>query len=88
MSAEAEKVRSRRKELVGHVLSDSMEKTIVVQAERRVRHRLYGKEIRKIKKYHVHDEREQSQVGDKVRIAETRPLSKTKRWRLVEILKH
>jgi small subunit ribosomal protein S17 len=63
-----------------------MQKTIVVKVERRVRHPLYGKEMRMSRKMYVHDEKDEAKVGDKVVIAETRPLSKLKRWRLVEIL--
>lgn len=81
------KERGKRKELVGIVVSDKMDKTIVVKVERLVRHPLYKKVIRKHKKYKAHDEHNIAKVGDKVRIMETRPLSKEKRWRLVEILK-
>lgn len=88
MSADLKSQRKRRKETTGRVVSTAMDKTIVVEAERRIRHWLYGKEIRRMKKYHVHDEQEQAQVGDTVKFAETRPMSKTKLWRLVEILKH
>jgi len=81
------KQRGKRKELIGVVVSDKMDKTIVVKVERLVRHPLYKKVIRKHKKYKVHDEHNIAKVGDKVRIMETRPLSKEKRWRLVEVLK-
>jgi small subunit ribosomal protein S17 len=81
------KERGKRKELIGVVVSDKMDKTIVVRVERLVRHPLYKKVIRKHKKYKAHDEHNIAKVGDKVRIMETRPLSKEKRWRLVEILK-
>jgi small subunit ribosomal protein S17 len=77
--------RSNRKEKVGVVISDKMNKTRVVLVERRVRHPVYGKEIKKHNKFYVHDEKNESKVGDKVRITETRPLSSTKRWRLVAI---
>jgi len=80
--------RNQRKENSGCVVSTAMDKTIVVESERRLRHRLYGKEIKKMKKYHVHDEDGTAQVGDTVRFVETRPLSKTKRWRLLEVVKH
>jgi small subunit ribosomal protein S17 len=63
-----------------------MDKTIVVEVERRVRHPLYVRIVRRTKRYHVHDEHNQARIGDQVRIMETRPLSKRKRWRLVEIL--
>ena len=75
-----------RKEKVGIVLSDKMQKTIVVQIRRKARHPLYGKVIEKATKFKVHDEKNEARAGDKVRIEETRPLSKDKRWRLVEIL--
>lgn len=77
----------RRKERIGQVTSDKMQKTIVVVEEKLVKHPLYHKYIRRRTKYYVHDEREQARVGDLVRIAETRPLSKLKRWRLVEIIR-
>jgi small subunit ribosomal protein S17 len=78
--------RGSRKARMGTVLSDSMEKTVVVGVERQVPHRLYGKNVTRTKKYYVHDEDGQASRGDLVRIVETRPLSKTKRWRLVEIV--
>jgi len=78
--------RGSRKVRVGKVVSDKMDKTIVVAVERSTRHPLYGKIIRKTKKYKVHDEENACRIGDKVRIMETRPLSKDKRWRLVEIV--
>jgi len=81
------KARGHRKKRVGIVLSDRMNKTIVVRLERRVRHPIYGRVIRKWTKFKVHDERNSAKVGDKVRIVETRPLSKEKRWRLLEIVK-
>jgi small subunit ribosomal protein S17 len=81
-----EQHRGRRKERTGFVISHAMQKTIIVKAERRVRHPLYGKEMRRVKKMHVHDEKDEAQVGDKVLIEETRPLSKLKRWRLVKVL--
>jgi small subunit ribosomal protein S17 len=77
--------RNLRKERVGVVVSDAMNKTVVVQAERRIAHPVYGKIMRRSKKYYAHDEKNEAKQGDKVVIAETRPLSKTKRWRLVEI---
>jgi small subunit ribosomal protein S17 len=78
--------RNPRKERVGVVTSDAMDKTVVVQAERRMAHPIYGKVIRRSKKYVAHDEKNEAKKGDKVRIAETRPMSKTKHWRLVEIV--
>lgn len=78
--------RNLRKERVGVVSSAKMEKTVVVSEVRRVKHPLYGKFVLNTKKYYVHDEKNDCNVGDTVRISETRPLSKTKRWRLVEIL--
>jgi len=77
----------KRKVRMGIVVSDKMSKTIVVQVERRVPHPLYGKIIRKRKKFYAHDENNSAKVGDYVLIRETRPLSKTKRWELIEILK-
>ena len=74
--------RGIRKERVGEVLSDRMEKTIVVWVERRFRHPKYSKEMTVGKKYYAHDEKEEAIIGDRVRIAETRPLSRLKRWRL------
>lgn len=72
--------------MVGVVTSAAMDKTIVVRVERRFRHWLYGKVIRRTRKFVAHDERNQCAVGDTVRVRESRPLSKTKRWRLVEVL--
>ncbi len=71
----------------GRVVSDKMEKTRVVAVERVTRHPLYGKIIRQTKKYKMHDEENESRVGDIVKIMETRPISKDKRWRLVEIMR-
>jgi small subunit ribosomal protein S17 len=78
--------RGSRKVRVGTVLSDKMEKTVVVGVTRRVAHPLYGKQVNRTKKYYAHDEAGQARQGDMVRIVETRPLSKQKRWRLVEIV--
>ena len=75
-----------RRVVVGIVTSDKMTKTIVVRISRKVRHPLYGKVIGKATKFKVHDEKNEAKIGDRVRIAETRPLSRDKRWRLVEIL--
>jgi len=78
--------RNRRKVRVGYVVSDKMNKTIVVELEDRMRHPLYGKIIRTTTKVKVHDENEVAGIGDRVQLMETRPLSATKRWRLVEVL--
>lgn len=78
--------RNRRKERQGVVVSISGEKTCVVMVEDRKKHPLYGKMMTHSKKLHVHDEANEAQVGDTVRVMETRPLSKLKRWRLVEIV--
>lgn len=78
--------RGRRKTRVGTVVSDKMQKTVVVSVERRFAHPLYGKQVTRTKKYHAHDETNDSHVGDTVRITETRPLSKLKRWRVSEIV--
>ncbi len=78
--------RSRRKTFVGKVVSNRMDKSITVMVERRFRHPLYGKYVTKSSKFMAHDEENVCQPGDIVRIMETRPLSKRKRWRLVEIV--
>ena len=78
--------RALRKTRVGMVVSNKMDKTIVVAIEDNVKHPVYGKIIKRTLKVHAHDENNECGVGDKVRIMETRPLSKTKRWRLVEII--
>ncbi|MFI7219096.1 30S ribosomal protein S17 [Micromonospora maritima] len=78
--------RSRRKVREGLVVSDKMDKTVVVEVEDRVKHALYGKIMRRTRKLKVHDEQNSAGIGDRVLIMETRPLSATKRWRLVEIL--
>ena len=80
------KARGRRKMRIGYVVSDKMQKTIVVELEDRMRHPLYGKIIRTTKKVKAHDENSAAGIGDRVSLMETRPLSATKRWRLVEIL--
>ena len=77
----------RRKVLLGEVVSNRMHKTITVQVERRVRHPMYERVVKRSKKFHAHDEHNQCQIGDIVRIIETRPLSKTKCWRLLEIVR-
>ena len=78
--------RATRKVREGLVVSDKMEKTVVVEVEDRVKHALYGKIMRRTSKLKVHDEQNSAGIGDRVLIMETRPLSATKRWRLVEIL--
>jgi small subunit ribosomal protein S17 len=78
--------RNSRKVRVGYVVSDKMNKTIVVELEDRNRHKLYGKIIRTTSKVKAHDENEIAGIGDRVQLMETRPLSATKRWRLVEVL--
>ena len=78
--------RNDRKVRIGLVVSDKMDKTVVVQIEDRVKHALYGKVMRRNKKVKVHDENNECGIGDRVRIMETRPLSATKRWRVVEII--
>ena len=78
--------RGHRKERVGNVISDKMNKTIVVRVERRFRHPRFKKVVTAYSKFYAHDEKNEAKVGDRVRIQETRPLSKTKSWRLVEIV--
>lgn len=78
--------RNRRKERIGIVVSDKMEKSIVVAVKRKEKHPIYGKFINKTTKFVAHDEKNDCGIGDSVKIMETRPLSKRKRWRLVEIL--
>ncbi len=84
--AEAQAV-GRRKEVIGNVVSNRMHKTIVVQVIRRKSHPLYSRVISKAKKFYAHDEKNEAHVGDVVRLEETRPLSKLKRWRLKEIVR-
>ena len=78
--------RKRRKSRIGVVSSDKMTKTITVSVERKIKHPIYGKFLKKTTKFHAHDENNSAGIGDIVRIMETRPLSKSKRWRLVEII--
>lgn len=78
--------RPRRRQLVGRVTSAKMEKTVVVTVERTMRHPLFGKVVRRMKKYKAHNENNQAQEGDRVRITEARPLSRDKRWVVSEIL--
>ena len=78
--------RNLRKERIGVVVGDKMDKTITVSVERKIKHAIYGKFIKKHSKFHAHDDKNDGHIGDTVRIMETRPLSKTKRWRLVEVI--
>jgi len=78
--------RARRKTVVGRVVSNKMDKTVSVSVERRYRHPLYGKILKRTSKFMAHDEKNECKIGDTVRIMETRPLSRLKRWRLVEIV--
>jgi len=80
--------RHLRKTRIGEVTGAKMSKTVIVETVTRVPHAKFGKIVKQVKKFYVHDEEGKAQVGDVVRITETRPLSKLKRWRLVEILKH
>ena len=86
MTEQTTEVRGNRKVREGIVVSDKMDKTVVVAVEDRVKHALYGKIIRRTTRYKAHDEANECGVGDRVRLMETRPLSATKRWRVVEIL--
>jgi len=81
-----EEKRNLRKERIGLVTSNKMEKSITVSVERKKKHPIYGKFIKLTKKFHAHDDKNECNIGDTVRIMETRPLSKTKNWRLVEII--
>ncbi|WP_306811120.1 30S ribosomal protein S17 [Irregularibacter muris] len=78
--------RGNRKTRIGRVVSDKMDKTIVVAVETFVRHPLYGKSVKRSTRFKAHDENNQCQIGDRVRIMETRPLSKDKRWRLADVI--
>ena len=78
--------RNLRKTRVGIVSSNKMDKTIVVKVERKIKHPLYGKFLKKTTSFHAHDEKNECSIGDTVKIMESRPLSKTKRWRLVEVV--
>ncbi|MFM7718973.1 MAG: 30S ribosomal protein S17 [Actinomycetota bacterium] len=86
MSAQPQPRETRRKVRTGVVVSDKMDKTVLVRIDRKVRHPLYGKTVGRSTKLAAHDERNEARMGDTVRIVETRPLSKSKRWRLVEIV--
>ncbi len=81
------KKRGKKNEKVGHVVSSKMDKTVVVQVTRRVQHPLYKRVVTRRKKFHAHDEENVAQVGDLVRIEESRPISRTKKWRLGEIIR-
>jgi len=85
-AAEKKMERNQRKSRIGVVVSDKPDKTVTIKVERRFSHPLYGKQVAKTTKYHAHDEKNEYKVGDKVRIVETRPLSKTKRWRVAELI--
>ena len=78
--------RNLRKIRVGVVSSNKMDKTITVNVERKIKHPLYGKFLKKMTKFHAHDEKNECSIGDTVKIMEARPMSKTKRWRLVEVV--
>lgn len=81
-----QEIRNLRRTITGVVTSDKMEKSITVAVERKIMHTKYGKYLKKTKKYHAHDEANDAKIGDKVLIMETRPLSKLKRWRLVDVI--
>ena len=85
--SENTETRGRQQELVGRVVSEKMDKTVVVAVERTVMHRLYQRYVRRTNRFHAHDEKNECRVGDEVVIAACRPLSKTKRWRVREVLK-
>jgi small subunit ribosomal protein S17 len=82
-----ERGESNRKRLVGNVVSDKMDKTVVVSVERKVRHLRYGKVVQRVKKYKAHDEQNACRIGDMVRIVESRPMSREKRWVVEQIVK-
>jgi small subunit ribosomal protein S17 len=86
MTETSTSARGNRKERVGEVLSNKMAKTIVVRVERRFPHPRFKKVVTQYRKFYAHDEQAEAKVGDRVRIVETRPISKTKRWRLVEVV--
>ena len=81
-----ETIKKNKKELIGLIVSDKMDKSVVVRVERFVQHKMYKKFIKRYKKYQAHDEKNECNIGDLVKIMETRPLSKNKSWRLVEII--
>lgn len=82
-----ENIQNNKKELMGLIVSDKMDKSVVVRVERFIQHKVYKKFIRRYKRYHAHDETNQCRIGDEVKIIETRPLSKLKRFRVTEIVK-
>jgi small subunit ribosomal protein S17 len=86
-TAQGPEAHGRRKQVVGKVVSNRMNKTIIVQVTRKKSHPLYGRVIAKNKKFYAHDEKNEAHIGDFVRLEETRPMSKLKRWRLTEILR-
>ena len=86
MSEQVQQERGQRKVRTGVVVSDKMDKTVVVRIDRQVRHPVYGKTVRRSSKLAAHDEANDARTGDRVRVVETRPLSKSKRWRVVEIV--
>ncbi len=86
MEATQQIERNLRKIRIGVVSSNKMDKTITVKVERKIKHPLYGKFLKKTTSFHAHDEKNECSIGDTVKIMETRPMSKTKRWRLVEIV--
>src|SRR5947208_8943513 len=86
MTETSNEIRGKRKERIGKVLSSKMAKTIVVQVERRFAHPTFKKVVTQYKKFYAHDEKSEAKPGDRVRIEETRPVSKLKRWRLVEVV--
>ena len=86
MEQESANDRKRRKTRTGVVVSDGADKTVTVRVERQFAHPLYGKQMSQTKKYHAHDEANEYKVGDTVRIMETRPLSKTKCWRVIDLI--
>ena len=87
MAETTQKAQGRRKEVVGEVVSNKMHKTIVVQVTRKKAHPFYGRVIARNKKFYAHDEKNEAHVGDVVRLEETRPLSKLKRWKLKDIVR-
>jgi small subunit ribosomal protein S17 len=82
-----ETIQNKKRELIGLIVSDKMDKSVVVQVERFVQHRIYKKFMKRYKKYHAHDETNDCRIGDTVKIIETRPLSKLKRFRISEVVK-
>lgn len=78
--------RNLRKSIIGRVTSDKMDKTVVIAVDRHIKHPLYGKTLKRTQKLHAHDENNDCNIGDRVRVMETRPMSKSKRWRLIDIL--